>query len=218
MRMGPGTLYGSIDRMIEAGPVARGDTQNPRRIYYRLTALGQTSLGRYVIGVFVAWMLLFALGWFLRGSTPGYPVLQVLAGFLLGTLSMYITTRFYGKPPSSSHAQGIYIYGPLRSMERTYDGDCFVASLLAMTARSMFRIFKSLHISGMHLAEAIFLIARACEQRRGGACAAWRSYFPLLRGHLHGTAIAADQGVPVVPFQIRCVDTIVVAGRLIGDL
>lgn len=44
VRMGPGTLYGSLDRMIEAGLVTTGATQDPRRIYYRLTALGQTAL------------------------------------------------------------------------------------------------------------------------------------------------------------------------------
>jgi DNA-binding PadR family transcriptional regulator len=44
VKMGPGTLYGSLDRMIEAGLVAKGTTQDPRRIYYRLTALGQTTL------------------------------------------------------------------------------------------------------------------------------------------------------------------------------
>jgi DNA-binding PadR family transcriptional regulator len=44
VKMGPGTLYGSLDRMIEAGLVARGNAQDPRRIYYRLTALGQTTL------------------------------------------------------------------------------------------------------------------------------------------------------------------------------
>ncbi|MBO0735790.1 MAG: helix-turn-helix transcriptional regulator [Alphaproteobacteria bacterium] len=44
VKMGPGTLYGSLDRMIEAGLVAKGNTQDPRRIYYRLTTLGQTSL------------------------------------------------------------------------------------------------------------------------------------------------------------------------------
>ena len=43
VKMGPGTLYGSLDRMIEAGLVAKGNTQDPRRIYYRLTALGQTT-------------------------------------------------------------------------------------------------------------------------------------------------------------------------------
>src|SRR5260370_6938662 len=43
VKMGPGTLYGSLDRMIEAGLVAKSNNQNPRRIYYRLTALGQTT-------------------------------------------------------------------------------------------------------------------------------------------------------------------------------
>ena len=44
VKMGPGTLYGSLDRMIEAGLVARGNAQDRRRVYYKLTALGQTSL------------------------------------------------------------------------------------------------------------------------------------------------------------------------------
>lgn len=44
VKMGPGTLYGSLDRMIEAGLVARSSTRDPRRIYYKLTALGQTTL------------------------------------------------------------------------------------------------------------------------------------------------------------------------------
>ena len=43
VKMGPGTLYGSLDRMIEAGLVAKG-TQDQRRVYYKLTALGQASL------------------------------------------------------------------------------------------------------------------------------------------------------------------------------
>jgi DNA-binding PadR family transcriptional regulator len=42
--MGPGTLYGSLDRMIEAGLVVKSDTSDPRRIYYKLTALGQTAM------------------------------------------------------------------------------------------------------------------------------------------------------------------------------
>src|SRR5260370_41984547 len=45
VKMGPGTLYGSLDRMIEAGLGAQSNTQNPRRIYYRLPATGQTTLG-----------------------------------------------------------------------------------------------------------------------------------------------------------------------------
>ena len=44
VKMGPGTLYGSLDRMIEAGLVAQSTTRDPRRIYYKLTALGQTTL------------------------------------------------------------------------------------------------------------------------------------------------------------------------------
>src|ERR1700678_4503158 len=44
VKMGPGTLYGSLDRMIEAGLVAKGNTQDPRRIYYKLTALGRAAL------------------------------------------------------------------------------------------------------------------------------------------------------------------------------
>jgi len=44
VKMGPGTLYGSLDRMIEVGLVAKGNTRDPRRIYYRLTALGEATL------------------------------------------------------------------------------------------------------------------------------------------------------------------------------
>jgi DNA-binding PadR family transcriptional regulator len=44
VKMGPGTLYGSIDRMMTAGLVTEGNKQDPRRIYYKLTALGQTAL------------------------------------------------------------------------------------------------------------------------------------------------------------------------------
>ena len=44
VKMGPGTLYGSLDRMIDAGLVIKGNTQDPRRIYYKLTALGQATL------------------------------------------------------------------------------------------------------------------------------------------------------------------------------
>jgi DNA-binding PadR family transcriptional regulator len=44
VKMGPGTLYGSLDRMIAAGLVVRSNTQDPRRIYYKLTAVGQATL------------------------------------------------------------------------------------------------------------------------------------------------------------------------------
>ena len=34
----------SLDRMIEAGLVAKSDTRDQRRIYHKLTALGQATL------------------------------------------------------------------------------------------------------------------------------------------------------------------------------
>jgi len=49
----------------------------------------------YVIGVLVAWVLVFTIG-FRYGSTPGHPALHVFGGFLLGMLSMSIATRLYG--------------------------------------------------------------------------------------------------------------------------
>ncbi len=44
VKMGPGTLYGSLDRMIEAGLIAKGNAPDPRRVYYKLTTLGQATL------------------------------------------------------------------------------------------------------------------------------------------------------------------------------
>jgi DNA-binding PadR family transcriptional regulator len=48
--MGPGTLYGSISRMVEAGLICESekrvdpDMDDERRIYYRISALGQKTL------------------------------------------------------------------------------------------------------------------------------------------------------------------------------
>jgi len=48
--MGPGTLYGSIRRMIDAGLIRESDSKidpaldDQRRIYYEITALGQHTL------------------------------------------------------------------------------------------------------------------------------------------------------------------------------
>jgi len=43
--MGPGTLYGSLDRLVASSLVEEtGLTDDPRRRYYRLTALGKRSL------------------------------------------------------------------------------------------------------------------------------------------------------------------------------
>lgn len=50
MLMGPGTLYGSIKRMLKAGLIAESDERpdpkldDQRRRYYRLTGLGQRTL------------------------------------------------------------------------------------------------------------------------------------------------------------------------------
>jgi hypothetical protein len=41
------------------------------------------------------WAVIFAVGYVLKGSTPGYPLLHVFGGFLLGMLSMYIAMRVY---------------------------------------------------------------------------------------------------------------------------
>jgi hypothetical protein len=52
----------------------------------------------YVIGIFVAWILLFVIGYYFYGPTRGHPALQVFGGFLLGMLAMYIATHVYGMP------------------------------------------------------------------------------------------------------------------------
>ena len=50
VKMGPGTLYGSIGRMMEAGLIRESDKKvdpemdDERRVYYKLTGLGQKAL------------------------------------------------------------------------------------------------------------------------------------------------------------------------------
>jgi DNA-binding PadR family transcriptional regulator len=48
VKMGPGTLYGSLKRMIEAGLVRESDTRpdadDQRRVYYAVTAKGAEAL------------------------------------------------------------------------------------------------------------------------------------------------------------------------------
>src|ERR1051325_4207483 len=50
VKMGPGTLYGSIGRMLDAGLIRESDKKidpdldDERRIYYQITALGQKTL------------------------------------------------------------------------------------------------------------------------------------------------------------------------------
>ena len=50
VKMGPGTLYGSLDRMIDAGLICPADKKrdpkmnDERRVYYKITALGRRTL------------------------------------------------------------------------------------------------------------------------------------------------------------------------------
>ena len=50
VKMGPGTLYGSIGRMMDAGLIEESDKRidpemdDQRRIYYKLTSAGRTAL------------------------------------------------------------------------------------------------------------------------------------------------------------------------------
>ena len=50
VKMGPGTLYGSLGRMIEAGLIRESDKKvdpkmdDERRVYYKITGLGQKTL------------------------------------------------------------------------------------------------------------------------------------------------------------------------------
>src|ERR1700742_493793 len=50
VKMGPGTLYGSVGRMLEAGLIRESGkrvdpgTSDERRIYYKLTAAGKAAL------------------------------------------------------------------------------------------------------------------------------------------------------------------------------
>jgi hypothetical protein len=61
-----------------------------------------SRLGRYVISVFAVWMLLFIIGYFSYGPTPGHPAFHSFEGFLPGMLAMYIATRLYGTPENST--------------------------------------------------------------------------------------------------------------------
>src|SRR4029450_3246805 len=50
VKMGPGTLYGSLGRMIDAGLIRESDKRvdpkmdDERRVYYKITATGQKAL------------------------------------------------------------------------------------------------------------------------------------------------------------------------------
>ncbi len=57
--------------------------------------MSSNTLTVYVIGVLIAWAVVIAVGYFLKGSTAGHRLLLVCGGFLLGTLAMYIATRVH---------------------------------------------------------------------------------------------------------------------------
>jgi DNA-binding PadR family transcriptional regulator len=50
VKMGPGTLYGSLGRMIDAGLICESDKKidpkmdDERRVYYKITSLGRKAL------------------------------------------------------------------------------------------------------------------------------------------------------------------------------
>jgi hypothetical protein len=65
-----------------------------------------SQLGNYVIAAVTVWILIFVIGYFTRGSTPGYPALHAFGGFLLGMLSMYIAARLYESLQGSPYLIG----------------------------------------------------------------------------------------------------------------
>lgn len=77
VKMGPGTLYGSLNRMLEAGLVRESDKKvdaqldDERRVYYKITGLGQKSLAaeleRYCEVVAVAKQKGLSLNGFIYG-------------------------------------------------------------------------------------------------------------------------------------------------------
>ena len=113
-----------------------------------------SRLGRYVIAVFVTWILLFVIGYFVHGPTLGHPALHAFGGFLPGMLAMYIATILYGTPQNSiSHFFrsrfdiyvigvfvawislffiGYYFYGPTRGHPALQVFGGFLLGMLAM--------------------------------------------------------------------------------------
>jgi hypothetical protein len=68
-----------------------------------------SRLGHYVIAVLVTWILIFAIGYFFYGPTPGHPALHAFAGFLPGMLALYIATRLHVTPQNSGCAIGVLV-------------------------------------------------------------------------------------------------------------
>ncbi len=128
-----------------------------------MSQLFGSRLGHYVIAVLVTWLLIFAIGYFVYGPTPGRPALHAFAGFLPGMLAMYIATRLYGTPQTSmSHflrsrfdiyvigvfvawillfVTGYYFYGPTRGHPALQVFGGFLPGMLAM--------YIAIHVYGM---------------------------------------------------------------------
>jgi hypothetical protein len=68
-----------------------------------------SRLGNYVIAVLFTWILLFVIGYFFYGPTPGRPLLHVFPGVLIGMLSLYIAMRLYAAPQSSLSVIGVLV-------------------------------------------------------------------------------------------------------------
>jgi DNA-binding PadR family transcriptional regulator len=69
VRLGPGTLYGSLDRMMRDGLVAEsGMSDDERRRYYRLTAPGRRALAAELRRLDAAEKSARSLGLFPNGS------------------------------------------------------------------------------------------------------------------------------------------------------
>jgi hypothetical protein len=68
-----------------------------------------SQLGGYVIAVLVTWMLIFAIGYFTHGSTPGHPALHAFGGFLPGMLFMYIAMRLSATLQNSPYVIGVLV-------------------------------------------------------------------------------------------------------------
>jgi hypothetical protein len=69
----------------------------------------ESRLGGYVIAVLVTWALIFTIGYFSYGPTPGHPALHAFEGFLPGMLSIYIAMRLCVAPQNSSYVIGILL-------------------------------------------------------------------------------------------------------------
>jgi hypothetical protein len=68
-----------------------------------------SRLGNYVVAVVFTWILLFVIGYFFYGPTPGRPALHAFPGVLFGMLSLYIAMRLYGTPQSSLSVIGVLV-------------------------------------------------------------------------------------------------------------